>query len=162
MSGSRRPESLDSVFCLIRVHPRSQIRVAQPRVLFLVFLLGALGCTKSAKPAPAGGSDVPPAKVHLSRGVELCQAERRTLISRVDTVGLIEAEGQTDVAAGVSGLVDEVNFREGDVVDPKDDKPLVLIDQKRYVALLRAAEANAQRMRSELGRMRDQFDRAIS
>src|SRR5437763_11981540 len=86
-------------------------------VLAAALLALAAGCAKSAKPAPQGGSDVPASKVNLARGVELCQAERRTIISRVDTVGVLEAEGQTDIAAGVSGLVDEVSFREGDLVD---------------------------------------------
>lgn len=66
--------------------------------------------------------------------------ERRSLDVFVDTVGFLEAEGQTEVAAGVSGVVDEVYFREGHWVDR--DNILLKIDQRRYEALWSQAEAN--------------------
>src|SRR5205807_2702766 len=59
--------------------------------------------------------------------------------------GVLEAEGVTDLAAGVKGVVDEVNFREGDLVEPNQKSPLVKIDELTYTAALQAAEAAEKR-----------------
>src|SRR5437773_705243 len=89
-------------------------RRAAARVLAAAVLLAAAaGCGRHGKAAPTGGSDVPPSKVQLKRSVELARAEQRPLDYYVETVGYLEAEGQTDIAAGVAGIVDEVQFREG-------------------------------------------------
>src|SRR5882672_171402 len=80
----------------------------------LLLPLIATGCSRHGKAAPVGGSDVPPSKVNLKRNVEMGRAEQRAIVYYVDTVGYVEAEGQTDIAAGVKGIVDEVLFREGD------------------------------------------------
>src|SRR5262245_15156774 len=107
-------------------------------VLAFVVLVGPVlvcGCAKHAAAPPA-----PPAKVSLRRGVELTVAEQRSLDYYVEAVGVLEAEGQTDIAAGVSGVVDEVLFREGDEVTT--DTILVKVDQKRYVAAADVTRAN--------------------
>jgi RND family efflux transporter MFP subunit len=104
-------------------------------------LAAATGCSRQGKPAPVGGSDVPPSKVNLRRGVDLCPVEQRPLIYRVETTGSIEPERQTVIGAGIDGIVEEVLFREGDVVDPADDRPLVKIEQKRYQAAVARAKA---------------------
>src|SRR5690242_607499 len=75
-----------------------------------------LGCARGGHGAPQGGSTVTPAKAKLKRNVELTQASLEKMASSVETVGYLDAEGQTDVAAGVSGIVEEVLFREGDWV----------------------------------------------
>jgi multidrug efflux system membrane fusion protein len=111
------------------------------------------GCARHGKPAPQGGDERPPAKVNLQRNVQLARAERRTLVSTVKTVGWLEAEGQTEIAAGVAGIVDEVHFREGDRVDPS--KVLVKIDQRRYDNALKLAEANEQRAQATLALAKD-------
>jgi multidrug efflux system membrane fusion protein len=119
----------------------------------LSLLVAAAGCGKHGKAAPVGGSDVPPSKVNLKRNVELTHAEQRPLVYYVDTVGVLEAEGQTEIAAGVNGVVDEVLFREGDEVTA--DKVLIKIDQKRYVSQARVAEANVQRAEATLSLAKD-------
>src|SRR5438132_13901501 len=98
--------------------------------LVAVLLAAAVGCGRHGKAAPVGGSDVPPSKVNLKRNVELGRAEQRSIVYYVDTVGYVEAEGQTDLAAGVKGIVDEVLFREGDVVEA--NKVLIKVDQRGY------------------------------
>src|SRR5262245_62028509 len=114
--------------------PRSTwVRRLLPGVLVvgLAALLGTgLSCGKHGPSAPKGGGDVPPSKVKLERLVELTRAGQKALTYHVETVGVLEAEGQTDIAAGVTGIVDEVLFREGDAVDA--DSVLIKVDQKRY------------------------------
>jgi RND family efflux transporter MFP subunit len=115
------------------------------------------GCSKHGTSAPSGGSDVRPAKVVLQRNVELTPVEQRALVYQVETVGMLEAEGQTDIAAGVSGVVDEVLFREGDQVSP--GTLLVKIDQAKYEAEEAVARANVERAKAAMDLARDLADR---
>jgi RND family efflux transporter MFP subunit len=124
----------------------------------LALLAGSSGCGRHGKAAPTGGSDVPPSKVNLKRNVELGKAEQRALVYYVDTVGGLEAEAQTDIAAGVSGLVDEVLFREGEIVDAK--KILVKIDQRRYQDAVKIAEAAVMRAEHNEKLANDLYNRA--
>src|SRR5262249_50367802 len=84
---------------------------------------------------------------------------QQSIVYHVDTVGVLEAEGQTDLAAGVNGIVDEVLFREGDSVDP--NTILVKVDQRRYVAAMKIAEASLLRAERNLDLAKDQYDRAF-
>lgn len=121
-------------------------------------VLGPLACSRHSTPAPAGGSSIRPSKVALERAVELGVAEQRPLVYWVETVGLLEAEGQTDIAAGVSGVVDEVLFREGDAVAP--GTLLVKIDQDRFRAEEAVARANVERAKANSDLAHDLSDRA--
>lgn len=116
------------------------------------------GCTKQGKAAPVGGSDIPPSKVNLKRNVELTQAQRRAIDYTVETVGALEAEAQTEIAAGVSGVVDAVLFREGDVVTP--ETVLLKVDQKRYVAAAEVARSNVKRAEAAVALAKDLAQRA--
>jgi multidrug efflux system membrane fusion protein len=128
-------------------------------VLILGFLLlTAAGCGRHGKAAPIGGSDIPPSQTRLKRSVELDRATQQALTYYVETVGYLEAEGQTDIAAGVSGVVDEVLFREGQWVD--SNSVLVKVDQRRYVAAAEVARANAKRAEASLALAKDVADRA--
>src|SRR5262249_50090903 len=100
--------------------------------LVLPLIAGGAGCSRQGKAAPVGGSTVPPSQVKLKRKVELARAEQRAIDYVVETVGYLEAEGQTEIAAGVSGVVDEVLFREGQMVTA--DTILIKVDQDRYMA----------------------------
>jgi RND family efflux transporter MFP subunit len=120
-------------------------------------MLVANGCGRHGSSA-SGGLGVPPSKVNLKRNVELVQAEQRPLVYYVETVGWLEAENQTEVAAGVSGIVDEVLFREGDRVEP--DTVLIKVDQRRYTAAARVAEANVQRAAAAVSLAQDLARRA--
>ncbi|HMO35667.1 MAG TPA: efflux RND transporter periplasmic adaptor subunit [Gemmatales bacterium] len=118
----------------------------------LVFLIG---CNNSNLPAvPA----VPPSKVNLKRNVELGKAEKRALQYAIETPGVLEAERVTEIAAGVSGIVDEVMFREGELVTT--DTVLITIDQRRFETQLALAYANEQRARAALEQARDAARRA--
>jgi multidrug efflux system membrane fusion protein len=114
----------------------------------LVLLAGVAGCGRHGKEAPQGGSTIPPSQVKLKRNVELIQAGQRPVTYHVETVGYLEAEGQTNIAAGVSGIVDEVLFREGQWVDK--NTILVKVNQRTYSAALKLAEATVQRAQASL------------
>jgi membrane fusion protein, multidrug efflux system len=120
--------------------------------LFVLFA----GCSGSHAPS---GTSPGASKSNLRRPVEVIRAEQKTIIYSVETVGLIEAEGMTDVAAGVKGIVDSVHFREGDEVDPKQPEPLILIDQRSYLSAMKLAEANLQRADATVQLARDRLDR---
>jgi RND family efflux transporter MFP subunit len=124
----------------------------------IVVLAAALGCSRHSTAAP--GATIPPSKVNLKRVVDLVQVEQRPLVYYVETVGILEAEGVTDLAAGVKGVVDDVNFREGDLVEPNQKLPLVKIDEKTYLAALHTAEANEQRALATRQLTRDRDMRA--
>src|SRR5262245_9887250 len=138
-------------------------QVSAPSAVAIFFLLSALipcspGCSRQGKGAPVGGSTVPPSQTKLKRKVDLIRAEKRSLDYAVETTGYLEAEGQTDIAAGVSGVVDEVLFREGQRVN--QDTILVKVDQKRYEAAAEVTRANEKRAEAAVALARDQADRA--
>lgn len=125
------------------------------RICLIYCCVIVLGCGSHNQPAiPA----VPPSKVNLKRNVELSKAEKRSLQYAVETPGVLEAERVTDIAAGVSGIIDEVLFREGELVTP--DTVLVLIDQRRFQTQLALAKANEQRSKAAYEQARDAAMRA--
>src|SRR5262249_34919446 len=124
----------------------------------LALVVGASGCGKHGKAAPTGGTEVPPSQTKLKRNVDLQQARQEALTYYVETVGYLEAEAQTEIAAGVSGVVDEVLVREGQWVDRST--VLVRVDQKRYVAAAEVARANEKRAEASVSLAKDLAERA--
>jgi RND family efflux transporter MFP subunit len=108
--------------------------------LSTVLLALVIGCGRHGEAGPTKMVTVPPSQTRLKRNVELGQVQRAQLSAYVETVGYLEAEGQTNIAAGITGIVDEVLFREGQEVDR--DSVLVLVDQERYQTALEVARAN--------------------
>jgi RND family efflux transporter MFP subunit len=134
------------------------LRLLGVSVAACAFLAGATGCGKRGISAPTGGGTLSPSKVILARNVELSVAQQRALVYRVETVGVLEAEGQTDIAAGVAGVVDQVYFREGDEV--RAGTLLVTVDQARYQADEELARANVERAKASMDLARDLNERA--
>src|SRR5262249_52507613 len=89
----------------------------------------------------------------LKRNVELTQLHEEPLTTYVDTVGYLEPDAATQLAAGISGIVDEVHFQEGDWVTPAS--LLIKIDQRKYVAALDVARANEKAAEARLTRARE-------
>jgi multidrug efflux system membrane fusion protein len=112
----------------------------------------AVGCGKRNYEAPQGGANVPLSKVRLKRNVEIVRVKQEKMSSFVETVGYLDAEGQAEIGAGVSGIVEEVRFREGDWVIA-DQTILAVIDPKKYRALLEQAEANLKRAQANVQRV---------
>ena len=121
--------------------------------LSVLLFFSMIGCSKRGLEAPKGGSDIKPSQMKLKRKIELTQASVQPFQASLETVGHIEAEGQTDIAAGVSGVVDEVLFREGQWVDR--NTLLVRVDQKRFKASLDSASSAEKKAEAALGISRD-------
>ncbi|CAN5398027.1 N/A [soil metagenome] len=125
-----------------------------------ILLTLSLGCGKRGLPAPTGGGATTPAKVNLKRAVELTPVRQKTIVSAVEQVGTLEARQTTDIAAGVTGVVDVVLFDEGQLVDPLAKTPLVRIDQEKYEQALAASQAAEKRAVANFARAKDIFQRA--
>lgn len=108
---------------------------------------------------PKASSEVAPGKVKLARQVVVAAVERRDLTYTVDTVGTLEPDRHTSIAMGVAGVVDEVLFKEGDIVDPRRHV-LVRIDQEKFRSTTALAEANELKARSNVALAQDLADRA--
>ena len=129
-------------------------------LLWLILLLPSLqGCGKRGHEAPQGGANIPPSKVRLKRTVDLTPVVQRKMTSYVDTVGVLEAESQVDIAAGVSGVVDELFVREGTWVF-KDQTLLARIESRRYQALAAQAEASYHKAESNVRRAESMVKKA--
>ncbi len=116
---------------------------------FSFALLFVASCHRADPNAPG----MKPKKVVLERNVDVTTVSQQALVYRVETIGILEAEGQTDIAAGVSGVVDRVLFREGDEV--KEGTSLITIDQERYQADEELARANHERAKENASLMRE-------
>lgn len=132
-------------------------RLARTRQVLVVLLVSAAlaftaGCGRRGHAAPEGGATVPPSRARLKRNVELIPVRQEKMTSFVETVGYLDAECQTDIAAGVAGVVEEVNFREGDWV-VKDSTVLVRIEPRKYEALLAQADANLKKAEANVERI---------
>lgn len=128
------------------------------RCVVIVLLLLIPACNKN-QPQTAKAA-MSPSRVNLRRAVELAQARQQTIVAAIDQVGTLEPRQMTEIAAGVSGIVDEVLFEEGLFVDPADSQPLVLIDKEKYQRAFEAAAAAEKRALANYARAKDIFDRA--
>src|SRR5262249_54461530 len=108
--------------------------------------------------APVGGSDLRPSQAKLQRNVDVTQVEQRSIVYHVETIGVLEAEAMTDIAAGVTRVVGEGLFREGDEVKP--GTILVKVGQARYESEEQAARAAVERGRAAADLARDLILRA--
>ncbi|QEL13817.1 efflux RND transporter periplasmic adaptor subunit [Limnoglobus roseus] len=126
----------------------------------VVLLALTAGCGKKGLPSATVGNQTPVSKVNLRRPVELTRAEQRIIVSNVEQVGSLEARQTTEIAAGVTGVVDAVLFDEGAVVSPDDKKPLVQIDQEKYLTTYESAVSAEAAAKANYDRAKDVADRA--
>ncbi len=123
----------------------------------MLFVLVLAGCHRESQGVNPALSAKPPSQVNLKRAVSLAKAIRQKLDYYVETVGVLEAEAETQLAAGVTGVVDEVAFREGDEVSP--ETILIKVDQKRYLMAAEQARANVERAQAALALAQDAAER---
>ena len=111
----------------------------------LVFAVVAAGCKPAARPAPPS---VP---------VTVAKAEERPVPFEVTAPGTVEPIRAVSVASQVSGVVNSVNFHEGD--DVKPGQVLFRIDARPYRNALQQALAALARDVVQLENARRQVDR---
>ena len=144
----------------------SRIRQGRPRLRRQAGVFGALavasllvlwaaGCSKDA---PHGGGaqaaqmmQMPPVPVTVGK------ASRRTVPVRITVIGNGEAYTTVNVKAQVDGLLQRVDFREGQ--DVQQGQELFAIDSAPFEAALHQAEANLARDQAQLRNAHDQFQR---
>ena len=88
------------------------------------------------------------ARPKIAFPVEIYTAEARRSEFSVHFVGSVEAYEIVPVTARVAGVVEQVKFREGDVVAKGD--PLVDIESSRYSLNVRSAEADLEKAKATL------------
>jgi RND family efflux transporter MFP subunit len=111
-------------------------------------LVALVGC----RPAPAALAPTPPPPVTISRPVE------RPINNYGEFTGWTQAKESVDVRARVNGYLDEVCFKDGDLVEKK--QLLFKIDQRPYLAELHRAEADVAKSEANLERASADFRRA--
>ncbi len=99
------------------------------RLLMLASLAVLAGCTASAHPPSA----LPPPKVTLAPAI------KRQVVDYDEYTGHIEAVQSVEVRARVTGYLQEVKFKDGDMV--RENDLLFLIDPSTYQALYNQAKA---------------------
>src|SRR5689334_6642297 len=85
-------------------------------------------------------------------------AERRAIAKSLDFVGRVEAVSRVDVRARVSGYLDAVLFKDGDVV--KEGAVLYRIERGLFEAAVKQAEGALESSKAALGLAVLQFQRA--
>ncbi len=134
-----------SAISLISTHRATAVRAA-----ILVSLLAALaGCRTST--ITAEEQPDPPA-------VEVAAVAGGPVTLWQDFSGRIDAVESVELRPRVSGYIDQVSFREGDLVARGD--VLFVIDQRPYAARERAAQAQLEQAHSQLVLARSEAERA--
>lgn len=110
------------------------------RVAWLLVLLAAGGCKPTEQPRPAG---LAPRKPRVTT----VDAVPREIEYPIDAPGTIEAAEEISIPASVSGVIDQVAFKEGDAVD--EQKVLVEIDVDRFRLAEERTQADLDRARAQ-------------
>ncbi len=98
--------------------------------------------------AAAGGTPVASGSpAPRSFRVKTAPVELRDVTYTIEAVGSIETERETQVVAGVEGIVTSVRFREGDAVTPAT--VLATIDPERYRMQADRARANFEKIEAQ-------------
>lgn len=105
-------------------------------------------CSRHGADAPKGGSETRPSQVRLKRSVELHQVGFQRIIAVEESIGSIEAERQTEIPAGVEGVLEDMLVREGQHVDTST--VVARIDQDLYRSALDTAVATEKRAEAAL------------
>ncbi|MDB5460212.1 MAG: multidrug-efflux system secretion protein HlyD family [Caulobacteraceae bacterium] len=116
------------------------------RVVFLILLgLAAASCGKAEKPAPPAPT------------VTVAQPLQKDVVDWDDFVGRFEAVDQVDIRPRVSGYLQSIGFRDGEVV--RKGQVLFVIDPRPYQAAVDQARAQATRAQATLANAKTALDR---
>ena len=114
-----------------------------------VFLTSVLaGCDNK----PAGNASPPPPSVTVSEPLQ------KTITEWDEYTGRFEALATVDVRARVSGFIDSIHFKDGEIV--KQGDLLFVIDQRPYKLAVEQARADLERARAKLEIATSDLERA--
>lgn len=130
------------------------------RMAALLAILGVAACSRQGAEAPRGGIDTRPSQVKLRRTVEFHEVGHQRIIAAEESIGSIEAERQTEIPAGVEGVLEDMLVREGQHVDP--GTVVARIDQEMYKSALDTALAAEKRSEAALRKAEAAEGKAIA
>lgn len=113
----------------------------------MMVLLVAGSCSKSETGKPGAAGPRPATPIHAA------PATTETVPIQLPAIGAVEPLSTIEVKSQVSGIITEVLFEEGQVVEK--DQVLFIIDQRPFEVALKGAEAN-------LSRSQAQYQEAVS
>ena len=116
---------------------------------FALLLVSAICAALPAYGQPAAPSTVP---------VGVVKAELKPISKTKDFVGRVEAINRVQIMARVKGFLEEVKFKEGDLV--KEGAPLYLIEQGLYKASVEQAQGAVERAKAAKALTEIQLQRA--
>jgi membrane fusion protein, multidrug efflux system len=109
---------------------------------------------------PASAQQPPPSTV----AVGVVRAELKSISSTADFVGRVESINRVQIVARVTGFLEDVKFKEGDIV--KEGTPLYLIEQGLFKAAVESAQGALERSKAaktlteiQLSRAQELFNR---
>ncbi len=120
-----------------RAHRGGLLGLAAP---LLALLLGACDEASVAKSGDAPAAAPPP--------VDVARPLVKSIVEWDEYTGQFEAAQSVEIRARVSGYLDEVHFREGQIVEK--DQLLYVIDRRPFVAELARAQAQERRAKAQL------------
>ena len=106
-------------------------------IRFALLLISAICATLPAYGQPASPATVP---------VGVVKAEKKAVSKTADFVGRVEAFNRVQINARVKGFLEEVLFKEGDIV--KDGAPLYRIEQGLFKASVEQAQGALERAKA--------------
>lgn len=118
------------------------------------FILGAIACGGCGRKVEAPAKVKPPVPVVVSKAV------KRNFPIHLTSVGRCRAYNEVEVLSQVSGGIISVDFEEGALVE--QGQPLFHIDDRKYRAILKAAEADRDRYCAQLAIDQVQLERSRS
>src|SRR3954449_10920254 len=118
--------------------PEGLSMLACARLLLLCPLLALAGCGEAPKQSAAP----PPPAVTVAKPVQ------RTIVDKDEYVGRFTAVDMVEIRARVSGYLEKVHFKDGQIV--KQGDPLFTIDRRPFEATLAQARANVAQSRANL------------
>lgn len=116
----------------VRNHPQAPART--PYALILAATLGLAGCEESPGGQAGAAAPAPPPEVTVAHPLA------QKLVEWTEFTGRFEAVEWVEVRARVSGYLDSVNFKDGELVEK--GQLLFVIDPRPFEVALREAEAD--------------------
>jgi len=136
-------------------HERHWLRWLLIVVILLAAIAGAWYWWRSATPPAADGQTAAPAKkggrfdpTKMTVPVDPATARNVDMPVRISALGTVTARSTVTVKARVDGLLERVNFREGQLV--RAGQVLALIDAKPFEVQLQQAQGQLERDRAQL------------